>query len=58
MNRLTGHGFRGVASTILHELAYRHNVIERQLAHIEQKEVSAAYDHATYLKERRELVQA
>jgi len=31
--RLTGHGFRSVASTILNEQGYRHDVIERQLAH-------------------------
>lgn len=56
--RMTGHGFRGIASTILHELGYRHDVIELQLAHQERNAVSAAYNHATYLKERRELMQA
>ncbi|SET28814.1 Integrase [Nitrosomonas marina] len=33
-SRMTGHGFRGVASTILHELDYNHDHIELQLAHI------------------------
>lgn len=56
--RMTGHGFRGIASTILHEKGYRHDVIELQLAHQERDDVSAAYNHATYLKERRELMQA
>ncbi len=56
--RMTGHGFRGVASTVLHELGYRHDVIELQLAHQERNEVSAAYNHATYLKDRRKLMQA
>lgn len=56
--RMTGHGFRGVASTILHEQGYRHDVIELQLAHQERDAVSAAYNWATYLKERRELMQA
>ena len=56
--RMTGHGFRGVASTILHEQGYRHDVIELQLAHQERDEVSASYNWATYLKERRELMQA
>ncbi|SDN51006.1 integrase arm-type DNA-binding domain-containing protein [Polaromonas sp. JS666] len=56
--RMTGHGFRGIASTVLHELGYRHDVIELQLAHQERDEVSAAYNHATYLKERRKLMQA
>jgi integrase len=57
-HRMTGHGFRGIASTMLHELGYRHDVIELQLAHQERDAVSAAYNHATYLKERRELMQA
>lgn len=56
--RMTGHGFRGIASTMLHELGYRHDVIELQLAHQERNSVSAAYNHATYLKERRALMQA
>jgi integrase len=41
-HRMTGHGFRGIASTILHELGHRHDVIERQLAHQERNAVSAA----------------
>jgi integrase len=57
-HRMTGHGFRGIASTMLHELGYRHDVIELQLAHQERDAVSAAYNHATYLKERRELMPA
>ena len=56
--RMTGHGFRGIASTLLHELGHRHDVIELQLAHQERNAVSAAYNHATYLKERRALMQA
>ena len=54
--RMTGHGFRGVASTILHEQGYPHHAIELQLAHQERNEVSAAYNHATYLKERRVML--
>jgi hypothetical protein len=30
---MTGHGFRGLASTILHEQGYAHEHIELQLAH-------------------------
>lgn len=56
--RMTGHGFRGVASTLLHELGWRHDLIELQLAHQERDLVSAAYNHATYIKERRKLMQA
>lgn len=57
-HRMTGHGFRGIASTMLHELGHRHDVIELQLAHQERNAVSAAYNHATYLKERWLLMQA
>lgn len=56
--RMTGHGFRGVASTILHEQGWRHDVIELQLAHQERNAVSAAYNHALYLPERRKMMQA
>ena len=54
--RMTGHGFRGVASTILHEHGYPHHAIELQLAHQERGSVSAAYNHATYLAERRAMM--
>jgi integrase len=56
--RMTGHGFRGVASTVLHELGWRHDLIEIQLAHQERNQVSAAYNHATYVTERRKMMQA
>lgn len=55
--RMTGHGFRGLASTILHEHEFDHAHIELQLAHQERNAVSAAYNHATYLKQRTELMQ-
>ena len=56
--RMTGHGFRGIASTVLHERGFRHDVIELQLAHQERDDVSAAYNHATYLPQRRQMMQA
>lgn len=56
--RMTGHGFRGVASTMLHEEGFDHAHIELQLAHIERNAVSASYNHATYLKQRSKLMQA
>lgn len=56
--RMTGHGFRGVASTALNEMGYRADVIEAQLAHVQGNKVRAAYNHAQYLEERRELMQA
>jgi integrase len=56
--RMTGHGFRGVASTALNEMGYRFDVIEAQLSHVETNRVRAAYNHAQYLDERRELMNA
>lgn len=55
--RMTGHGFRGIASTMLHEMGFDHAHIELQLAHQERDEVSAAYNFATYLPQRRKLMQ-
>jgi integrase len=55
--RMTGHGFRGLASTILHEQGFDHAHIELQLAHQERDAVSAAYNYATYLKQRGKMMQ-
>lgn len=55
--RMTGHGFRGLASTILHEMGYEHAHIEMQLAHQERNVVSAAYNHAQYVAQRTKLMQ-
>ena len=55
--RMTGHGFRGIASTVMHEMGFNHAHIELQLAHQERDQVSAAYNHATYLKERGKMMQ-
>ncbi len=57
-DEMTGHGFRSLASTLLHELGYPHAVIERQLAHAERNRVSAAYNYAEYLPERLKMMQA
>jgi integrase len=56
-SRMTGHGFRGIASTILHEQGYNHEYIELQLAHIQRDAVSAAYNHALYLNQRTRMMQ-
>jgi integrase len=56
-DEMTGHGFRSMASTLLHEAGYPHAVIERQLAHAERNQVSAAYNYAEYLPERRAMMQ-
>jgi integrase len=56
--RMTGHGYRGIASTILHEQGWPHAHIELQLSHQERDGVSAAYNHALYLKPRAKMMQA
>ncbi|WP_297926721.1 integrase arm-type DNA-binding domain-containing protein [Metallibacterium sp.] len=54
----TGHGFRSTASTLLHELGYSPDAIERQLAHAERNQVRAAYNRASHLPERKAMMQA
>ncbi|KIS56227.1 phage integrase family protein [Burkholderia thailandensis Phuket 4W-1] len=56
-SRMTGHGFRGLAATALRELGYSRDVVERQMAHAERNQVTAAYVHAEYLPERRKMMQ-
>lgn len=55
---MTGHGFRGVAATILHKQGWPHEHIEVQLAGQERNVTSAAYNHPLYLKLRAEMMQA
>ena len=56
--RMTGHGFRALAmSTIKEKLGYRHEVIDRQLAHAPQSMVQRAYDRAQFLDERKKMMQ-
>ncbi|WP_313128036.1 tyrosine-type recombinase/integrase [Stutzerimonas nitrititolerans] len=53
------HDFRATASTHLYESGrWRGEVIELQLAHVERSSTRAAYNHAQYLAERRELMQS
>ena len=56
--KMTGHGFRGVASTLLHEQGFDHSHIELQLAHQERDAVSASYNHAFYLAQRARMMQS
>ena len=51
------HGFRSIASTLLNELGYNRDWIERQLAHGERNDVRAAYNYAEYLPERRRMME-
>jgi integrase len=55
--RMTGHGFRGLASTILHENNFADAHVELQLAHQKRNKVAAAYNHAKYLSQRAAMLQ-
>ena len=55
---MCAHGFRAMASTLLHELGFNSDYIERQLAHKEGNAIKAAYNHARHLPERFEMMQA
>lgn len=55
---MTGHGFRHMASTMLHEQGWNSDVIERQLAHVEQNSVKGVYNKAKHLAERAKMMQA
>jgi integrase len=54
--RMTGHGWRGVASTILNEKGFNRDWVEMALAHIPQG-VRHDYNKALYLDGRREMLQ-
>lgn len=57
-NKMTGHGFRALAmSTIKERLGYRHEVVDRQLAHAQKDKVASAYDRAQFLDERKKMMQ-
>lgn len=53
----SAHGFRATASTILNEMGFRPEVIERQLAHAQRNKVRASYNHAEYMDERKAMMQ-
>ncbi|EHJ47085.1 integrase family protein [Solidesulfovibrio carbinoliphilus subsp. oakridgensis] len=55
---MCAHGFRAMASTLLNELGWNSDLIERQLAHAERNSIRAAYNRAEYLPERRRMMQA
>ena len=57
-SRATIHGFRSLASSILNESGkWNPDAIERQLAHSEKDQVRAAYNRASYLEERKRMMQ-
>lgn len=56
--RMTGHGFRSVASSVLNESGkFDFDAIERQLSHEDRNDVRAAYNRAKYMDERRMMMQ-
>jgi len=56
--QMTAHGFRATARTLLAELGWKPDAIERQLAHKASGPLGAAYDRAQFLAERRKMMQA
>ncbi|HYD77532.1 tyrosine-type recombinase/integrase [Ramlibacter sp.] len=54
--KMTGHGFRGLASTALYERQFASDHIELQLAHVRGK-VRGAYDHSRQLPQRRKMME-
>lgn len=55
--KMTGHGFRGLASTTLHEMGFMHEAIELQLAHEQENRISKAYNGAQHLPYRINMMQ-
>lgn len=53
----TGHGFRHLLSTELNNQNYNKDWIERQLAHGDPDEMRGTYNHASYIKQRRKMMQ-
>lgn len=55
---MTGHGFRALAmSTIKEKLSYRHETVDRQLAHLPKNKIDQAYDRALFIPERIKMMQ-
>jgi integrase len=58
-DKMTGHGFRAMARTILDEvLGYRPDIIEHQLAHQVKDTNGRAYNRTSHLTDRRQMMQA
>jgi integrase len=57
-DKFTPHGLRGTGSTILNEMGFRSDVIEKQLDHQERDKTRASYNRADYFDERRQMMQA
>jgi len=55
--RMTGHGFRSLARSILGEMGYRWEALEAMLSHALVNQTAAAYVRTTYFEERRGIMQ-
>ena len=51
------HGTRTTGSTMLHEMGHRSELIEAQLAHIDQNQVRRTYNHTDYFPVRAKMMQ-
>ena len=56
--KMTGHGWRSVASTWANEQGYNEDAIELQLSHVPKNKIRAVYNRAKYLDVRRDMLQA
>jgi integrase len=56
--KMTGHGFRAMAYTVLAEqLHFPQHLIDHQLAHVVRNTLGTAYNRTTHLPERRRMMQ-
>jgi integrase len=53
----TAHGFRSLFSTVANEHGFDADHIERQLAHVPDNEIRAAYNRAKWIEPRRAMLQ-
>ncbi|CTZ22092.1 tyrosine-type recombinase/integrase [Escherichia coli] len=54
--KLVAHGLRSIASTAMNEAGFNSDVIEAALAHSDKNEVRKAYNRATYINARKEIM--
>ncbi|MEH5801581.1 integrase arm-type DNA-binding domain-containing protein [Escherichia coli] len=54
--KLSGHGFRHMMSTILHENGFNSEWIEAQLAHLDKNTIRGIYNHAVYFEQRKKML--
>jgi integrase len=55
--KMTGHGFRSLARSILGDMGHRWEVLEAMLSHALVNQTAAAYVRTTYFEERRGIMQ-